>query len=490
MPRFAAALLLLALPCARAQTPLNAPSLPDGAHFGAALAGTAACDGSSRAVVYVGAPGTGALAGSVVAFQSTEGWSVARLDVAPGSAAGDRFGASVAARACEFGGVLVGAPGAGRAFHYVAQSFAPPPRLGPAPLRLDGFSLGAGSAFGSSVEGIGGALSVGAPAAAGGAGRVLVFPEYGTGGPAVVAPSQTLAPSDPADRGFGAALAHAYTGTVLPGDVNNARLVVSAPGGATGAVYVYSLRGAAAFTLRARLSGPPGFGSAVAISDRLAVSSPQTGEVYLFREAAGGTWLPDGVVAAPSGVPDGHFGADALAFYNAGGSRPGLLVSAAAPESAAEARAPVAFLPGPDGYAARAVPTAGTAPSGRYGAALSVWSNGAASVATGDPGAGPGGAAFVAPAGVLPVSGERALASFALAVRAFPSPADVRATLSVSIPAEVRVVDVLGREVLRTATTQPEQQVALDTSRLPSGIYVVLASAGRSTATVRFVVSH
>ena len=114
-----------------------------------------------------------------------------------------------------------------------------------------------------------------------------------------------------------------------------------------------------------------------------------------------------------------------------------------------------------------------------------------ASVATGPS---PGGQMVVTLAAAAPTAADgTADARAALAV--FPNPARGRATVAFDLaaPGEARVtvVDVLGREVAVAASgvyAAGPHAVALDTSRLPAGVYVVRLTAGGTATAVRVTV--
>ena len=475
---------------ASAQQALEAPGLVPGAQFGAALAGSASCTGSGVESVAVGAPhGTPDAPGpgAVVRFNgaalgSTE-WTYLRTVASPTGLDGDRFGASLDVNFCEFTGWLVGAPGAGQAFHYRGSLSGSGERT-----RLDGASAGTGSEFGHSVSGTGGSLVVGAPGAAAGAGRVLTFPEYGTGpGPAVVAPQQTLTPSHTADRRFGASLDASDGDTVLPGGFNRRRLYVGAPDGVAGAVYVFVMTGqpsTVTWTEVARIVGPPGFGTALSSNGRLlAVSSPQTNEVYVYEESPAGTWTNSQILAAPPSVPTGQFGADGVALLPAGGAAYHIIASApSAPHG------PVAFLS--SDMSPQTLPFYAASPSPNYGMVAS-WSVNTFRFAVGDPAAGGTGAAWTGDASLLPVASEPPPSQTALAVRAVPLPAHQTVTLRVMTaePARLLVADALGRTVWQGAAAGSADLV-LDTSHWATGVYLVRMDTDHERATGRIVIAR
>ena len=97
--------------------------------------------------------------------------------------------------------------------------------------------------------------------------------------------------------------------------------------------------------------------------------------------------------------------------------------------------------------------------------------------------------------GIVGTAGEDAapLASFGLAVAPNPSRGDATVRWALDAPgeAEVALYDVLGRRVaLLAAGTQPAgpQAAALDTSALPSGVYVLRLTAGDRAQTARLTV--
>ena len=85
--------------------------------------------------------------------------------------------------------------------------------------------------------------------------------------------------------------------------------------------------------------------------------------------------------------------------------------------------------------------------------------------------------------------------SVELALRVYPNPARAQATLALSLPeagaARVVVFDLLGREVAEAfdgPLPAGERQVAFDTSRLPAGVYVVVADVAGQRLTQRITV--
>lgn len=467
-----------------AQNELSPPAtLPVGARFGAAITGSATCGGSNVEAVAVGAPhgtaeapGPGAVVRyNGVPFQATN-WTYMSTVPSPTGLDGDLFGASLDAEFCEFGGWLVGAPGAEQAFHY-------PGALSPTGqrIRLDGSSLGPGSAFGTAVDGTGANLVVGAPGAASGAGRALVFSEYSPGtGPAVLAPRQTLAPSDAADRGFGTVLTSGGGAGVLPGGINARRLIVGAPDGAIGAVYIYALVGSpenAVWAEVARLTGPPGFGRAIHGASSLAVASPDTDEVYVFAEHPAGTWALTRVYDAPAGRRVGENG---VAILHAGGGT--FRVVATAPPDA-----PLVFY----GSQIGSMPTFTSDPSPRYGSTLAAWTVNTYRVAVGDPEADGVGAAWTGNHTVFPISAETSPGEGSLAVRAMPQPAVGPVSLHVTAQEMVtlEVFDALGRRVWQ-GITLGTTTLPIDTSRWSPGLYTVRAASGAATATTRLVIAR
>ena len=85
--------------------------------------------------------------------------------------------------------------------------------------------------------------------------------------------------------------------------------------------------------------------------------------------------------------------------------------------------------------------------------------------------------------------------SVELGLRVYPNPARAQATLALSLPeagaARVVVFDLLGREVAEAfdgPLPAGERQVAFDTSRLPAGVYVVVADVAGQRLTQRVTV--
>lgn len=68
--------------------------------------------------------------------------------------------------------------------------------------------------------------------------------------------------------------------------------------------------------------------------------------------------------------------------------------------------------------------------------------------------------------------------------------ASVRLRLGAAGPVRVSIIDALGREVAAAAASAGASTVAVDTSALPAGVYVVRVGSGRDTATARLVVAR
>jgi Secretion system C-terminal sorting domain len=263
-------LLLMTVDQVSAQTLLQPAGLRTGARFGAAMdAWITSGSSSADATPYllVGAPG-GTLNGAnpdpggAFLFEGQSGRLTRELR-SPDPQPGDLFGFSVFLESANSCCILVGAPGAGRAFHFVGRSSEV--------VELDASGVfGRGSAFGYAVTALGAVLTVGAPRAVG-EGRVLTFPEYGTGAPSSTRHQQLLAPQS-GDSWFGASLAKGQNFHDNALGFSSNAIAVGAPGDGSnpGAVYVYSrAKTSANLILASRIESGPLFGTDIEMSNYL-----------------------------------------------------------------------------------------------------------------------------------------------------------------------------------------------------------------------------
>lgn len=491
--------MLLAVP-ASSQTPLIAAGLEQGARFGQSLA-VSSCTGAQTRQVLVGSPhGTPDqptdASGAVYLFRTESGLSDPVRVSSPTNVPGDLFGYSVSmARSfeCDDQTYLVGAPGVRETYFY-------PTGLSPTSRRilLDGLSLGNDSEFGSSVTSSGSFGAVGAPGVSHGRGRVQAFILPLQLFPAVIDPFQTILPGSGGDRRFGHAVA--FNSRDIPGS-SPFLLAISAPGEGSvgGAVYVYrygSLQNTGPqFFQETRFEGLPGFGESISfLGSDLAIGSRNENTVYVYRRTSTGTWSLLHTVDG-SALPTGRFGAAALSLVPSPPPYVRVLASASGPDASATPEPPIALVSRFDGGTDQVpLPILTPTASGLYGAALATSVDPAFVYVIGDPGDSGTGSAFVVPGTSLPVDAEPSAATSALvSARLFPQPAARSVTLSLTAPSrvDVRVVDLLGREVIRTwSEGVGTRQQRLDTSGLAPGVYLVSVTDVRATATLRLLVAR
>ncbi len=223
---------------------LQAPVAAAGDEFGATLA-------AGADEVVVGAPGTtrDGIAGAGAAYRFTAaGLPLAILQAPDAPQAGARFGAALLVRDDT---TFVGAPGVDRAFAFTGDD---------APRVYEGAQLAPGGSFGAAIAATDRRVFVGAPAARGGAGAVFVL-ELRDG--SLV--REVAAPEGVDTRGFGASL-------LLADDV----LLVGAPG--AGVVFAFDPEGS---ELLATIPGGPDaddlFGTSLARSaGRVLIGAPRS----------------------------------------------------------------------------------------------------------------------------------------------------------------------------------------------------------------------
>ena len=288
--------------------------------FGSAVA----LDGS---VIVVGAPLAGGAAsgdqGAVYVFRkSGSSWSQVAKLVASDGAGGDGFGSAVAMKGDI---VVIGAPGADisgaaeRGAAYVFRNTSGNTWTQAA--KVTASNGAAGDRFGASVAAQSSRALIGAPSRSAGAGGAYIF--RSTGGSWVEAVALTAGESG--TIGFGSAVA--LSGTLL-GDwafVGAPDAVNSGLG--SGAAFVYQRVTDTNWPSAARLSSSDGgsgddFGASIAAADdRVVVGSPLdtvraisgAGSARMFRRMASGTWQEGSKLAATSGSIGGGF-ADAVAI--------------------------------------------------------------------------------------------------------------------------------------------------------------------------------
>ncbi len=477
--RSALAAVLLLIPAAHAQEMLRlAPEgLSEGAMFGYSLSagdfGFVFPFILAHEAVVVGAPhgelGDSSGIGAAYLYHNETNADFTEPVTLPNPApeAGDLFGFATKLRS---GGlIIVGAPGAGRAYTFGAWE-----RVDGAwaPQAVSTFEGAAGGDFGAAVGlGFGTAL-VGAPAEEE-AGAVYVYKTCGGSGLL-----QTLYPSVATDRAFGRSL-----------DVDNSTLAIGAVAeDGSGVVYLYrQADGHCAvspppFAEETRLAGGSGFGDTVrpyTAGQNVYITEPGTGSVYRYDRSLSSGWglgeeippppnapapfgsaLSDGTCPCLVGAPSAQGDSGVLYVYNR-----------------QDADLPPAIYSPPE-----------PSPSFGYDVSLVDVAFVGAPLDRGT------GALYMTPVSV-PVSAEPSPPVPSLVWDLYPNPFRSHATLSYTLPeagpVRVTVYDVLGREVAVLhdgATPAGEAEVTLAAAELPAGVYLVRFEAGRRVETQRVTV--